>query len=99
MRKWLPLIKEIRNALLGLGFLSFITWFGLAEIYRVVTTGELLARFGGRGERGYTRLISFETSPVNFVLGVALHLVMAGLGLYFWFLLWRKARLWWDAKP
>lgn len=99
MRRWLPLLKQITGVLAGLGVISCLTWFGMSEIYRVLTTGELLARYGSKGVRGYTKLISFETSPVDFTLGVGAHLVMAGLGIFFWIMLWRRTRAWWAAKP
>lgn len=99
MRKWLPLIKELAGPLLGLTFIGLMTWFGISELYRVLTTGELLARFGrGGGERGYVMLISFETSPANFVIAVGVHLVMVAAGMYCWVRFWNKARSWWNAK-
>lgn len=100
MLRWWPLIKQCATILVGLSVLAYMTWLGFSQLLRVATTGQLLARYGGRRSSGpsYSKIISYDDAPVDFIATCGLAIFLAGFGALIWVKLWLRARKWWNAK-
>lgn len=99
MERWLSLTKQVTVILVGLGVLAFMTWLGISQLYRLLSTGQLLGRFRSSGSPSYSRPISFESDPLNFVGALGISVVMTVFGLYVFGVLCLRIRQWWKAKP
>jgi hypothetical protein len=98
MRKLLPVVKTIATVVVGLGLVVVTTWWGLTQLYRVLSTGELFSRLYGPGYVGWSRLISFESDPIHFVAALGASVLVTAFGLYFFSQLIVKVRRWWSAR-
>lgn len=99
MSRWWPILKQIATALVGLGLLAYMTWSGITQLCRWLSSGQLMARYGGR--RGVPlsfELIAYEDAPLDFALNLGFAMVMAGVGTFIWVKLCFRARQWWTAK-
>src|SRR5262245_8139169 len=82
MRRWLQVAKTIATVVVGLPLVAFVTWLGLAQLCRVVTTGELYSRGYGPGYVGWSRLISFESDPIHFLAALGTSVLVTAFGLF-----------------
>jgi hypothetical protein len=98
MRSLLPVVKTIATVVVGLGLVAVMTWWGLSQLYRVLSTGELFSRLYGPGYVGWSRLISFESDPIHFVVALGMSVLVTAFGLYVFWQLFVKVRGWWSAR-
>lgn len=98
MRKLLPVVKTITTVVIGLGLTVFTTWWGLTQLYRALSTGELFSRLYGPGYIGWSRLISFESDPIHFVAALGTSVLVTAFGLYVFSQIAVKVRRWWCAS-
>jgi hypothetical protein len=98
MRRLLPVVKTIATVVVGLGLVVVTTWWGLSQLYRVLSTGELFSRLYGPGYVGWSRLISFESDPIHFVAALGASVLATAFGLYVFSQLFVKVRRWWSAR-
>jgi hypothetical protein len=98
MRRLLPVVKTIATVVVGLGLVAVTTWWGLSQLYRVLSTGELFSRLYGPGYVGWSRLVSFESDPIYFVAALGASVLATALGLYLFSQLFAKVRRWWSAR-
>lgn len=94
----LQIVKRIATFVVGLPFIAFATWLGLAQLFRVLTTGELYSRGYGPGYVGWSRLISFESDPISFVSALVTAVLLAAFGLFIFGRLFSNIRRWWSAQ-
>jgi hypothetical protein len=99
MAGWLTIIKSLGSYVAGLGASAFLAWFGLSQLCRWYTTGELLASFRGTGGLSEWQLITYESHPFNFVSLFAIYVMVAALGLTFCAMQYLTFRKWWRNKP
>ncbi|MBR1120883.1 hypothetical protein JQ628_05090 [Bradyrhizobium lablabi] len=98
MQRWLQVLKATATLVVGLPLIAFVTWLGLAQLCRVFTTGELYSRGYGPGYVGWSRLISFESDPIHFLVTLGLSILMTAFGLFVFAQLFLKVRRWWSAR-
>ncbi|TAI62885.1 hypothetical protein [Bradyrhizobium sp. Leo170] len=98
MRRLLQVVKTIATLIVGLALVAFMTWLGLAQLYRVLSMGKLYSRSYGPGYTGSSRLISLESDPINFVAALGVSVVLTAFGLFVFARLFLKIRCWWNAK-
>jgi hypothetical protein len=91
-------MKTIATVVVGLGLVVVTTWFGLSQLYRVLSTGELFSRLYGPGYAGYSKLISFESDPIHFVAALGASVLVTAFGLFVFAQLFLKVRRWWSAR-
>jgi hypothetical protein len=95
MKGWLTICGYIA----GVAAIVFTAWLGSSELCRWYATGELLARFGGRGSPTFRRLITYESDPSNFVALFGINVLLAALGLAGSVLVCVRVQQWWRNKP
>jgi hypothetical protein len=98
MRELLPVVKTITTLVVGLGLVVVTTSWGLNQLYRVLSTGELFSRGYGPGYTGWSRLISFENDPIQFVGALGASVLVTAFGLCVFWQIVVKARRWWCAR-
>ena len=98
MRKLLLIVKTITTVVIGLGLTVVTTWWGLTQLYRVLSTGELFSRLYGPGYIGWSRIISFETDPIHFVAALCTSVLVTAFGFYVFSQVVVKLRGWWRAR-
>jgi hypothetical protein len=98
MRKLRQTVKTITTVIVGLGLVVITTWWGLAQLYRVLSTGELFSRSYGSGYMGWSSLISFESHSIHFVGALGARVLVSAFGLYVISQLVVKVRRGWSAR-
>ena len=98
MQRMLSVARTIATVGVGLGAVVVLTWWGIRQLYRVLSTGELYTRLYGPGYAGWSRLISFESDPVYFVPALVMAVLMTAFGLFVFAQAFLKVRRWWIAR-
>ena len=92
-------MKTIATVVVGLGLIAVTTWWGLSQLYRVLSTGELFSRLYGPGYVvGWSELISFDSDPIHFVAALGASVLVTVCGLFVFAQLFLKIRRWWSAR-
>lgn len=99
MAGWLTVIRSIGGYAAGWAVIVLTAWLGLSELWRCVTTGELLVSFRGGDRLTRWQLITYDSHPFEFVTHLSISLLMAVVGLAFCAGQCLAIRKWWRIDP